>query len=106
MANDGRRFVFSDRHAYLQAAQFYCDQAELHRIDWAILQARNFERDSDDMERFEPYQAEALVHQHMPAESLMGIGCYDVAVKKELDVRVTQRDMRLRIVAKPSWFFR
>jgi ssDNA thymidine ADP-ribosyltransferase, DarT len=105
LANDGRRFVFSDRHAYLQAAQFYSDLADLERIDWAILQARNFKRDSDDMERFERYQAEALVHQQMPVESLMGIVCYNATVKKGLDALVTERDMRLRIVAKPSWYF-
>ena len=105
LANEGRRFVFSDRHAYLAAAQFYSNLADLNRIDWAILRARNFTRDSDDMDRFERYQAEALVHQHMPVESLMGIACYNATVKKGLDALLTESDMRLRIVAKPSWYF-
>ncbi|MGH2542774.1 MAG: type II toxin-antitoxin system toxin DNA ADP-ribosyl transferase DarT [Ardenticatenaceae bacterium] len=105
LANDGRKFVFSDRHAYLEAAQFYANLADLDRLDWAILQARNFKRDSDDMERFERYQAEALIHQHMPVESLTGIVCFNATVKKGLDALLTESDMRIRIVAKPSWYF-
>ena len=105
LADGGRRFVFSDRHAYLQAAQFYSGLAELNRIDWAILQARNFKRDSDDMDRFERYQAEALVHRHMPVESLLGIVCYDAVVKRGLDALVADCDIGLKIVAKPGWYF-
>jgi hypothetical protein len=56
------------------------------------------------VDKFERYQAEALVHQHMPVESLIGIVCYDGTVKKGLDALLTERDMRLGIV-KPSWYF-
>ena len=106
LASEGRTFVFSDRHAYLQAAQFYANLADLDRIDWELLQARNFKRDPDDMDRVERYQAEALVHLHMPVQSLTGIVCYDDAAKKGLDALLAERDMRLRVVAKPSWYFR
>jgi hypothetical protein len=105
LADEQRDFVFSDRHAYLEAAQFYGNLADLGQIDWKILQARNFKRDSDDLGRFERYQAEALVHQHMPVASLMGIVCYDATVKKGLDALLTERDMRLRVVVKPAWYF-
>lgn len=105
LAAEGRAFVFSDRHAYLQAAQFSANLADLDRIDWAILQTRNFKRDADDMDRVERYQAEALVHLHMPVGSLLGIVCYNATVKKALDALVAERDIRLKIVAKPSWYF-
>jgi ssDNA thymidine ADP-ribosyltransferase, DarT len=103
LAEEGRRFIFSDRHAYLQAAQFYADLADLDQNDWAILQARNFKR--DDVDKFERYQAEALVHRHMPVESLTGIVCHNATVKKGLDALVSESEMRLRIVVKPSWYF-
>jgi hypothetical protein len=57
------------------------------------------------MDRFERYQAEALVHQHMPVESLMGIVCYNATVKTGLDALLTGSNMRLRIVVKPGWYF-
>jgi hypothetical protein len=52
----GLPFVFSDRHAYLKTALFSDDLADLNRIIWDALQARNFRK--DDLDRFEKYQAE------------------------------------------------
>ncbi len=36
LEEEGVRYVFSDRHAYLAAARFYDDSADLNQIDWAI----------------------------------------------------------------------
>ena len=38
-------FLFTDRHAYLVAAQFYSDLAHLDQIDWDMLQRRDFSFD-------------------------------------------------------------
>lgn len=51
----GIQFVFSDRHAYLEAAEFSGDLADLDRISWKILQARDFRRDPNDFEKVERY---------------------------------------------------
>jgi hypothetical protein len=48
-----RSFVFSDRHAYLVNADFYSDVSDFDRIDWRILQNRDFCRDPDDPEKME-----------------------------------------------------
>ena len=52
------RFVFSDRHALLQAANFFDGVESLDRIDWRILQNRDFRRDPDDPEKMGRYMAE------------------------------------------------
>ena len=57
------------------------------------------------MDRFERYQAEALVYRNMPVESLMGIVCHTDGVKKRLDGLLSERNIRLRVVTKPSWYF-
>jgi len=77
LVEHGVSFLISDRHAYLAMAQFSDDLADLSRLDWRILQARDFERDPRDLGKFERYQAEALVHRHLPAEVLTGIVCTD-----------------------------
>lgn len=98
-------FVFSDRHAYLTAAQFSAELADLDRIDWPILQARNFRRDNpDDPGSFERYQAEALVHQHMPTDSLIGIVCYNDAVANDVERLLDEHDVQLKIVVKRNWY--
>lgn len=101
----GVEFVFSDRHAYLQAAQFSSDLKDLDRINWDMLQARDFRRDPDDPEKFERYQAEALVHRFMPADSLLGVVCYSGAVAEAVQQLLDERDMKLKIVVKPRWYF-
>lgn len=81
LAEDGVQFVFTDRHAYLRTADdmFSSALADLVRIDWNILQARDFRRDPNDPGKMERYQAEALVYQRVPVTSLLGIVCHGTA---------------------------
>lgn len=60
LTQQGVPFLITDRHAYLETAQFWNDLTDLSRLDWKILQARDFQRDPHDLGKFERYQAEAL----------------------------------------------
>src|SRR6266536_807819 len=77
VAKLGKRFVFTDRHAYLATAEYYQDIADLKKIDWKILQTRDFKKDPDKPEKFERYQAEALIHRGLGVNALAGIACRD-----------------------------
>jgi hypothetical protein len=98
-------FIFTDRHAYLTTAVFYSDLADLSRIDWHILQSRDFQRDPDDPGKFERYQAEALVHKHLPIDALLGMICYNDVVTSSLKAKLAERGLTMTIVARPSWYF-
>jgi hypothetical protein len=102
---DGVRFIFSDRHAYLEAAEFFGDLGDLHRIDWSLLQQRDFKRDVNDPGKVERYQAEALIYGQMPLSGLTGIVCYDATSESRLRQLVSQRIPELRIVVRPKWYF-
>ena len=104
VAEGGLPFVFTDRHAYLQAAQYFNDLACLDRIDWAILQARDFRRDPDDPGKFERYQAEALVHHHLPVSALAGIGCHGPPQEALLKAELDKRAIQLKLAARPGWY--
>lgn len=101
----GHRYLISDRHAYLQLAQFATDSSGLARIDWPLLQSRNFKRDPDHPERFDRYQAEALVHRQLPCGGLRGIVCYGEEQKAELEALLLQRSMKLTLLAQKDMFF-
>lgn len=105
LAELGHCFVFSDRHAYLLGANFYSDLGDLSAIDWTILQNRDFKRDPDNPEKIERYQAEALVHQHLPVEALIGAVCYTESEKDVLNKMISDRGLQLNVHAKPSWYF-
>ncbi len=101
----GIPFIFTDSHAYYSWAKFYTDLADLNKIDWSILQERDFKRDADDPAKFERYQAEALIHQHCPISELLGMFCYNEPVQLELNELLSQRGLQLDVHARSGWYF-
>lgn len=98
-------FVFTNAHAYPDWTNYYNDLAHLDEIDWPILQRRDFKRDPDDPRKMERYQAEALIHHHLPITGLLGIMCYNDAMKKRIEQDVAARGLALPVHARPGWYF-
>jgi hypothetical protein len=103
--DDGIKFVFTDRHARLATAEFFGDVADLDRIDWKILQNRDFSRDNNDLAKMERYQAETLVHRHLPIDSLLAIACYNSTERDRVDALVQGARLGLNVVSRPGWYF-
>lgn len=102
LKKNGVPFVFTDRHAYLKLAQFTDDLAKLDWIIWKVLQAKNFKK--DDMDKFEKYQAEALVHKKLPLSALLSLVCYNVAVKTEMQQLCDSKGHKVQILTRRNWF--
>lgn len=103
----GLSFVFTDRHAYLPLARFSSRLEDLAEfVPWPLLQAQDFSRDQEDPEKTERYQAEALVHRHLPASALLGIGTYTDEVRVAIEAQVAAHQRPLKVVTRPNWFFR
>jgi ssDNA thymidine ADP-ribosyltransferase, DarT len=98
-------FIFTDRHAYLNAAQFFHDLKFLNRIKWDILQRRDFQRDPNDPAKLEGYQAEALVYQRVPIEALSNIVCYNGEVASSLQGFAVVQEAGLNIMVEPGLYF-
>jgi hypothetical protein len=101
----GLPFVFTDRHAYTPLARYFSDLDHLDQIDWPLLQARNFQRDPNDPVKIERYQAEALIHRHLPINALLGIICYTKALELQLKQQTDALGLALDIHAIPKWYF-
>jgi hypothetical protein len=104
VAAAGVPYVFTDRHAYLVTAQFFSDLDRLDQIDWQILQARDFRRDPEDPGKIERYQAEALIHRHLPIGALAGIACHGSAQKTQLQRAAGEANVEIPIIVKPEWY--
>ncbi len=99
-------FVFTNSHAYMSESDFFSRLDDLRRhIDWPLLQSRDFKRDPDDPGKLGRYHAEALVHQHLPIQALIGIACYDSATVGAVSEAVAARGLTLPVKALPSWYF-
>lgn len=106
IAAQGLPYVFTDGHAYYQWSNYYTDLAELDKIDWPSLQARDFRRDPNNLAKFERYQAEALIHRHLPITALKGIVCYTEEVKEDIERQVQARGLSLQVFVRTGLYFR
>ena len=105
IASQGISFVFTNQHAYPPMAEYFASLDQLDRVDWPLLQSRDFQQDPEDPAKKERYQAEALIYQHVPLEALLGVCCYTEVVARELKAKTTQRRLVLKCAAQPSWYF-
>ena len=105
IAEMGIRFVFTDQHAYPVTASYFTDMSELERIDWALLNRKDFKHDPDDPGKKERYQAEALIWQHLPEEGLLGICSYTEAVDAGIKTELAKRKIAMQTIVQRSWYF-
>jgi hypothetical protein len=101
----GLSFIFTDAHAYYQWSNYYSDLTDLNKINWDILQRRDFKRDDNNPAKFERYQAEALIHRHCPVDGLLGMVCYTQELSDNLGLLAQQRGLALKAHARPNWYF-
>ena len=101
---EGVPFLFTDRHAYLATAQFSDDLAMLSWLDWDVLRRRDFERDPEDPAKIERYQAEALVHRHVPMNAMLGVVCYNHSVSGWVKSVAEAQGCALQVIAKSGWY--
>lgn len=101
----GISFLFADRHANLVNASFYRDLKDLDKLDWSLLRKRDFKKSPEHPERFERYQAEALVHRHVPVEGLLGLAVSGKAAQQAADAELKAKGLSLKLVVEPKWFF-
>jgi len=101
----GAPFLFTNGHAYMEGTEYFDNLDRLDQVDWPLLRSRNFKRDPEHPERFMRYQAEALVHRHVPVNALLGIVYYDPAVAAMLTDEVVRRGLGTPVKAIPDWYF-
>jgi hypothetical protein len=101
----GIPFVFTNQHAYLTMTEYFNELGDLDRIDWPLLQSRDFRHDPDDPGKKDRYQAEALIWQHVPLEALLGICCYSKVVTARVRSDVERRELTVRTQVQSNWYF-
>lgn len=106
MQKCGVSLLFTDRHAYMATARWSADPADIETmIDWTILQQHDFARSDRYPDKMDRYQAEALAHNHVPVDALLGIGCASETAFSEIEALVKTMGLPLRVVVRPEWYF-
>ena len=101
----GIPFVFTDQHAYPLMANYFTDLGDLDKVDWELLNRRDFRHDPDDPGKKERYQAEALIWKHLPVGGLLGLCSHSEAVDQEIKQELAKRKIEVQTVIKRDWYF-
>ena len=105
VAKNGGEFVFTNQHAYPLAAKYFNTADDLDKIDWDLLNRRDFRHDPDDPAKKERYQAEALIWKYVPIGALLGVCCYSSVTKERIGHEVEKRGFAFNVAVQPNWYF-
>lgn len=101
----GLPIVFSDGHAAEQLTQFYVDQKDLARIDWAIMREKYWNNTDEDGDRKRRRQAEFLVRHFFPWDLVQRIGVFTKSVGEQVGRLLTGVPHKPRVNVEPGWYY-
>ena len=100
----GLQYIFTDRHAQLDYANFYSLNEDLDKLNWEIIRTPYWGRQYGP-ERMEVKQAECLIYKHLPVQAIIGIGCYNERVVEQVRTIVSEHHLNIETKVKNNWYF-
>ena len=89
----------------MNGATFSTALDDLDRLAWEYWQRQDFGRDPNNPEKFERYEAEALIHRHLPVERVDAIACSDELGQARVAEMVHNCGGQIEVVCRRRWFF-
>ena len=104
LAISNSSFVFTDRHAKLEYANFYESPQEVSALSWKIIKSDQWGRQYG-AERKEVKQAECLVHQHVPLSAIIGIAVHNSEIQQLVNQQLLAANVQIPVKIKPEFYF-
>jgi hypothetical protein len=107
VAESGAKFIFSDGHGIASYTAWFCDLADLERVDWDTVRLKYWGATRDDMDRQRRKQAEFLVHEFCDWSLILGIGVINDKIKRKVEEIQSPfpAELRKEVVVKPAWYY-
>lgn len=99
------RFFFTDGQANTAYSNHYHDLKDLDKIDWESIQQSNFQKSDLDTDRPRRYQAEFLVHSHVPLESIESFLVYNEHAEALVNAQLELAGLNIAVTVAPICFF-
>lgn len=103
--SESKRFFFTDGQANSAYSKHYTDLKDLHKIDWESIQKSNFQKSDLDTDRPRRYQAEFLVHSHVPLEFIESILVYNEKTEIVVNIELQAAGFNIPVKVAPICFF-
>lgn len=104
LVEHGIGFVFTDRHALLDYANFFHSPADIEKLNWAMIKTDQWGRHFGS-ERMELKQAECLVYSHLPVKSINGIAVYNETAYTRVVQYLSNAGKSIEVKIKPTFYF-
>lgn len=98
-------FVFTDRHAVVNYAQFYNDLEKLNNLDWKTIQLKYWANTPDDPARKEKKQAEFLIHQKLSWNQIYGIAVNNEDALAKVESTLNGLQHKPLVKVKKEWYY-
>jgi hypothetical protein len=99
------RYFFTDGQANDALTNHYNDPSYLSRIDWKSIQTGNFSKSDGDFDRPRRYQAEFLVHHHVPATGIESLHVYDQKAYTFVEDHFKKAGINISVHETTNYFF-
>ncbi len=100
----GCQFLFTDRHAKLDYANFYLNPSEINLLNWELIKTDQWGRQFGP-ERKEQKQAECLVFQFVPLDAIIGIGVQNAKALEFVHQYMLKTGADIPVKVKPNFYF-
>jgi len=100
------RYFFTDGQANDALTNHYVKVEDSKNIDWSSIQNSNFSKSDGDFDRPRRYQAEFLVHEHVPLEFIESLHVYDEKASRIVKAELENAGLlRLNVNVTENYFF-
>lgn len=97
-------FIFTDRHAQLEYANFYNSLDDLNKLNWKAIKTNEWARQFG-IDIMEMKQAECLIYKHLPIQAIYGIAVYNNDIKLKIEETLTNLNLPISVKVKPDFYF-
>ncbi|WP_280234518.1 type II toxin-antitoxin system toxin DNA ADP-ribosyl transferase DarT [Nocardia cyriacigeorgica] len=106
LRGEGLAVLGTDRHALTAYSRFTRDDRELTAmVDWRLMTEKYWSDTQEDPDRMERRQAELLVHQRVPWDSILYVATRSDAVAAEVRPIVAAGGPAPKVLVRGSWYF-
>jgi len=101
----GYALAFTDGHGTVEITQSFDDLADLNRLDWNVMQARQWADTDIDNDRKRRRQAEFLVYNFSPWLLIDEIEVIRREVKIQVEQILQNMEHKPSVVVRPNWYY-
>lgn len=98
-------FVFTDGHAIISYSEFFNDPADLKQIDWRLMTSRYWNDTTEYPDRKRKRQAEFLVFDFFPIDSVLEVVVINDAFQDQLMKILQDYSVNIPVKVRREWYY-